>query len=339
VTISPIDCVLPNPPKFNPGVWALWFAAIMLPAVGFILSGGNYGSRASASLMLAAVAPLGTRQLSSTAPARPKFASVEAMILRDVGPYPDLVARVKLESPSWLKGVSSSVTEQAGFDTRFRRIEGVAVEVTAAQPSAGQGRDRLGDDDPDGDGIPSSLDILIGAKKTALLATPYVETYRILDYPSGDMPRNEGVCTDVIVRAMRNAGYDLQSLLQDDRRRAPAAYPGIAKADRNIDHRRVRNLIVYFKRHFESLQLRGVTASSYLPGDVLFFDTMGDSRPAHVGIVSDRLGPSGLPLVINSWTVGYVTQEMDLLGSVPVTHRFRVGPKSRKNGGQASKSH
>jgi hypothetical protein len=60
----------------------------------------------------------------------------------------------------------------------------------------------------------------------------------------------------------------------------------------------------------------------------VFFDTMGDSSPEHVGIVSDRLGPSGKPLIINSWTTGYVTAEMDLLGFVRATHHFRVGSGS-----------
>ncbi len=69
----------------------------------------------------------------------------------------------------------------------------------------------------------------------------------------------------------------------------------------------------------------------YLPGDLLLFDTFPNKPgPDHAGIVSDRLGPSGLPLVVNNWTDGYVEQEMDLLRSVPVTHRFRVPMQPQK---------
>ncbi len=220
--------------------------------------------------------------------------ALTAIIDRDIGPYPDLKPRLRLESSEWLKGAASTAR-------------------------------RAPNDDLDGDGIPNSLDILLGAKKAVLLASPYVETYRVLAYPNGDMPRGEGVCTDVIVRALRNAGYDLQSLIQTDRRAAPAAYPAITKPDRNIDHRRVRNLIVYFRRHVPVVPVKkDTTAASYHPGDIVFFDTLGDSRPDHVGIVSDSLGPSKLPLVVNSWTTGYVTGEMDLLGSVRVTDHFRL---------------
>jgi len=63
---------------------------------------------------------------------------------------------------------------------------------------------------------------------------------------------------------------------------------------------------------------------TWLPGDVLLLDTMNDAQPEHMGIVSDSLGPSGHPMVINSWTTGYRTSEMDLLDTVTVTHRFRA---------------
>ena len=84
--------------------------------------------------------------------------------------------------------------------------------------------------DSDGDGIPDAVDILIGAKKTVLLAHAcYVETSRKLPYPGGDMPTDEGVCSDVVVRALRNAGIDLQQAIFET---TPAARPGRLSRDR-----------------------------------------------------------------------------------------------------------
>lgn len=189
--------------------------------------------------------------------------------------------------------------------------------------------------DTDQDGVADAVDILLGAKKTVLLASAYKETAPKIAYPGGDVPRELGVCTDVIVRALRNAGVDLQKEIFEDAGRAPRAYPGIAKRNPNIDHRRVRNLAAYFERHWRAVTETG----ALLPGDVVLLDTFpGRAGPDHIGVVSDRLGKSGLPLIINAWTDGYVTQEMDLLGFVPMTGAYRApapgapGPPARAVG-------
>jgi uncharacterized protein YijF (DUF1287 family) len=95
----------------------------------------------------------------------------------------------------------------------------------------------------------------------------------------------------------------------------------VEKIDPNINHRRVRTLLPWFRRHFAAV----APDEPFQPGDVVFFDTF-PSRPGpdHIGIVSDTLGPKGLPLVINNWAPGAVDAEMDLLSWVPVTDRFRV---------------
>jgi uncharacterized protein YijF (DUF1287 family) len=181
--------------------------------------------------------------------------------------------------------------------------------------------------DRDRDGVPDALDIQIGARKTVLNAAAYTGGYRQLRYPMGDVPRAIGVCTDVVVRALRNAGIDLQAEVHRDIARAPRAYPMVkAGGDANIDHRRVKTILPWFRRHWAARTARVDDAGDPLrPGDVVFFDTFATrAGPDHIGIVSDRLGPSGLPLVINNWTDGHVTSEMDLLSWVPVTHRFRV---------------
>jgi uncharacterized protein YijF (DUF1287 family) len=94
----------------------------------------------------------------------------------------------------------------------------------------------------------------------------------------------------------------------------------VARPNASIDHRRVKTLLVWFLRHVPQ-----VREGPHRPGDVVFMDTFSTRPgPDHVGIISDRRAPSGLPFVINNWTVGYHEGEMDLLPSVPVTHRFRL---------------
>jgi uncharacterized protein YijF (DUF1287 family) len=137
------------------------------------------------------------------------------------------------------------------------------------------------------------------------------------------------VCTDVVIRAVRNAGIDIQSELHDDIRRAPAAYPMVkGMGDPNIDQRRVGTLLPYFLRHWERHSARlDDPADPLRPGDVIFMDTFPSrSGPDHVGIVSDSVDGHGLPLVINNWTDGMVTAEMDVLTFVPVLYRFRLPP-------------
>jgi len=126
---------------------------------------------------------------------------------------------------------------------------------------------------------------------------------------------------------VRNAGIDLQKELHLDLARARAAYPMVkGKGDANIDQRRVGTLLPYFKRHWQARTARlDDPRDPWLPGDVVFMDTFPTrSGPDHIGIVSDRLDDQGLPLIINNWTNGTVTAEMDLLTFVPVLYRFRL---------------
>jgi uncharacterized protein YijF (DUF1287 family) len=193
---------------------------------------------------------------------------------------------------------------------------------------------RLSEGDPehdrDKDGIPDALDILIGAKKTVLNADAYTseaQGYIKLKYPGGDVDRKMGVCTDVVIRAVRNAGLDLQKDLHEDIKKRRRAFPMIKKApDANIDQRRVGTLLPYFKAHWEKHTAKLDDPKDPLrPGDIILMDTFpSKSGPDHIGIISDQMGESGLPLVINNWTNGTVTSEMDLLSFVPVLYRFRM---------------
>ena len=177
------------------------------------------------------------------------------------------------------------------------------------------------DEDRDGDGIVDRLDILIGAKKLLHNHARYIERYVEISYPGGDVPRTEGVCSDTVIRALRNAGIDLQKEVHEDILRAPAAYPMVEKVNPNINHRRVKTLLPWFQRHWTQLP-RG---ARFLPGDVVFFDTFPlRDGPEHLGVVGDVPGRAHAPVVINNWTEGAEDAEMDLLAFVPVTHHFRA---------------
>lgn len=210
------------------------------------------------------------------------------------------------------------------FELALRAGDVAELAPVLAAERIGEGKSKH---DRDKDGIPDPLDILVGAKKTVLNADAYTEGYVTIKYPMGDVPREMGVCTDVIIRAVRNAGIDLQKELHEDILRAKRAYPMIkGKGNPHIDQRRVATLLPFFKRHWEAHTAKLDDPKDPLrPGDVIFMDTFpSKSGPDHIGIISDTIGENGLPLVINNWTNGTVTAEMDLLTFVPVLHRFRL---------------
>lgn len=150
----------------------------------------------------------------------------------------------------------------------------------------------------------------------------YDGSYVRLDYPMGDVPADRGVCTDVIIRAYRAIGIDLQVLVHEDMRRAFTEYPqhwGLRRPDPSIDHRRVPNLQRFFERHGAALARTG-SALAYQPGDVVTWMLPGNLP--HVGVVSDRRVPgTSRPLVIHNLGAGPV--EDDTLFAFPVTGHYR----------------
>jgi uncharacterized protein len=153
----------------------------------------------------------------------------------------------------------------------------------------------------------------------------YDGTYTRLAYPMGDVPANRGVCTDVVIRAYRAIGIDLQVLVHEDMRANFAQYPrnwGLAKPDTNIDHRRVPNLQKFLERAGARLS-SSRRHDDYLAGDLVTWMLPGNLR--HIGIVSNRQLPGGRPLVIHNIGAGPV--EDDILFGYPVTGHYRYQVK------------
>lgn len=138
----------------------------------------------------------------------------------------------------------------------------------------------------------------ISLAEAALLLTKdkviYDPAYVVLKYPMGDVPPNKGVCTDVVIRAYRKLGIDLQRLVHEDMSRHFSIYPkkwGRKKADKNIDHRRVYNLMKFFER-FETVKKISNQAKNYQPGDIICWLLGG--KLSHIGIVSSIKSSDGL---------------------------------------------
>jgi uncharacterized protein len=142
-------------------------------------------------------------------------------------------------------------------------------------------------------------------------------------YPMGDIPSNRGACTDVVVRSLRQIGIDLQQLVHDDLARDIQAY-GAFGVDPHIDHRRLSTMYTFFVRNALSLTTELRDKSAWRPGDILFvaWQRGRGAPPEHVGIISDKIGPRGLPLVIENG--GPKPVESDSLGRGKIVGHFRA---------------
>ena len=153
--------------------------------------------------------------------------------------------------------------------------------------------------------------------------TEYTQDYFVIAYPGGDVPPETGACTDVVIRAMRAAGIDLQKQVHEDMRTNFAAYPkkwGLTKTDTNIDHRRVPNLQTYFTRKGKNLPLKGEDGD-YQPGDIVSWDLNGKGM-THIGLVSNqRNKETGRYMIIHN--IGAGTKQEDRLFAWEITGHFR----------------
>lgn len=156
--------------------------------------------------------------------------------------------------------------------------------------------------DKDGDGIDDYTDILLGARAEAERKPEYKSAY----YAGGYPPDTEGVCTDVIWRALRDAGYTLKDMVDEDIAQNVDLYPRVnGKPEPNIDFRRVPNLKVYFERHHIILTNDLAQIEEWQPGDIVTFGS------SHIGIISDKRNKSGIPYLLHNGGQPY--REEDIL--------------------------
>lgn len=171
--------------------------------------------------------------------------------------------------------------------------------------------------DYDNDGIDDYTDILQGAKIEAENKPTYKSTY----YSGGYPPDNEGVCTDVIWRALKNAGYSLKDKVDEDIKNNVDKYPRVdGKPDSNIDFRRVPNLKVYFERNQINLTTDLSKIEEWQPGDIVVFGS------SHIGIISDKRNKKGIPYLLHNG--GQPLREEDILEVYnkyePITGHYRM---------------
>jgi hypothetical protein len=152
----------------------------------------------------------------------------------------------------------------------------------------------------------------------------YDPAYVRIGYPMGDVPADRGVCSDVIIRAFRSVGVDLQVKVHEDMRANFSAYPnhwGLKRPDPNIDHRRVPNLQTYFRR--AGWRVTASEGRSYLPGDIVAWNLKGDAGSLpHIGVVTDRIGRSGHPMIVHN--IGAGPKLEDVLFEWKMTGHYRV---------------
>jgi uncharacterized protein YijF (DUF1287 family) len=170
----------------------------------------------------------------------------------------------------------------------------------------------------------SASRLVLAALEQTHSPVTYDGAYRRIPYPGGDVPESKGVCTDVVIRAYRRVGVDLQVEVHEDMVRAFRSYPqlwGLSGPDSNIDHRRVPNLQTFFRRAGAQLEVSR-EPSRYQPGDLVTW-TVPPNLP-HIGMVTAGRSPSGTPLVVHN--IGRGPELEDMLFSFPITghYRFRV---------------
>ncbi|MDR1812735.1 MAG: DUF1287 domain-containing protein [Candidatus Fibromonas sp.] len=170
----------------------------------------------------------------------------------------------------------------------------------------------------------TGMSIVASARQQVGKTLYYDPSYTRIPYPMGDVPMEIGVCTDVIIRALRDAlKMDLQQLVHRDMTAAFSEYPknwGLKKPDSNIDHRRVLNLQKYFSRKGFSLKITE-EPENYLPGDIVSC-TLPGNLP-HIMIVSDKK-VDGIPLIIHN--IGGGAKEEEGLFFCDITGHYRIKP-------------
>lgn len=138
----------------------------------------------------------------------------------------------------------------------------------------------------------------------------YDPTYFSIPYPNGDVPKNKGVCTDVVIRSYRKLGIDLQKEVHDDMKNNFSKYPtkwGLKKTDTNIDHRRVPNLEVFFSRKGQKLTITD-NPNDYKAGEIVTW--MVNGKLPHIGIITHQKSTDGRrPMIVHNIGNGQVLED------------------------------
>lgn len=159
----------------------------------------------------------------------------------------------------------------------------------------------------------------------------YDGSYISIAYPNGDVPKNIGVCTDVIIRAYRQIGTDLQQLVHEDMKANFLLYPskriwGLKTTDKNIDHRRVPNLQKFFTRNGQVLKISNKKVD-YTPGDIVTW-SLPNNLP-HIGMVVDKINPvTGNPMIVHN--IGRGPKMDDMIFDYKITGHYRFEPEKYK---------
>ena len=164
----------------------------------------------------------------------------------------------------------------------------------------------------------SGLALASAARKQVGVTVSYDPAYRRLAYPGGDVPLDRGVCSDVVIRAFRSIGVDLQAEVHADMRRNFKLYPqlwGLRKPDPNIDHRRVPNLMRFLERKGKARPLAG----PYEPGDVVAWRLPNGLY--HIGMIAEGRSRQGHPLVVHN--IGQGAQVEDVLHAFEKLGHYR----------------
>ncbi len=165
---------------------------------------------------------------------------------------------------------------------------------------------------------------LIAAARAQIgVTTSYDPAYTVLTYPGGDVPEERGVCTDVVIRAFRKVGLDLQQLIHDDMSAAFSKYPqnwSLRTTDKNIDHRRVPNLMRFFERKGKKLAITK-TPGDYQPGDLV--TVIVPPHLPHIMIVSDTPSPADPQRLQIIHNIGRGAQLEDRLFDFEIVGHYR----------------
>lgn len=153
----------------------------------------------------------------------------------------------------------------------------------------------------------------------------YDPSYFSIDYPNGDVPSDKGVCTDVVIRAYRKIGIDLQKEVHEDMKANFNSYPkiwGLKSTDKNIDHRRVPNLMTFFKRKGAEKPITD-KAIDYKPGDIVCWNLGG--AITHIGIVVDKKSKDGdWNLIVHNIGDGQVLEDCLFVYKIIGHYRYNI---------------